>query len=125
MLSYVAMLAVLKINAAYVPLDVGFPADRLAYIAQDANVHTVLTTSHLRDRLGHLAATPLCLGDVESKVATEAADRLTDAERGSLSTSSATSSTRRARRGGRKAWRSSTPALSTSCASRPRSTGCG
>ncbi|WP_197938772.1 Pls/PosA family non-ribosomal peptide synthetase [Phytohabitans flavus] len=81
-LSYVAMLAVLKINAAYVPLDVGFPADRLAYIAQDANVHTVLTTSHLRDRLGHLAATPLCLDDVESKVATEAADRLTDAERG-------------------------------------------
>ena len=30
--SYVAMLAVMKINAAYVPLDVGFPADRIAYI---------------------------------------------------------------------------------------------
>ncbi len=34
--SYVAMLAVLKINAAYVPLDVGFPADRIAYIIEDA-----------------------------------------------------------------------------------------
>ena len=30
--SYIAMLAVLKVNAAYVPLDVGFPSDRMAYI---------------------------------------------------------------------------------------------
>ena len=30
--AYVAMLAVLKAGAAYVPLDPGFPADRIAYI---------------------------------------------------------------------------------------------
>ena len=34
----VGMLAVLKINAAYVPLDVGFPADRISYILADAGV---------------------------------------------------------------------------------------
>ena len=32
--AYVAMLAVLKIRAAYVPLDPGFPPDRLKYIVE-------------------------------------------------------------------------------------------
>ncbi|MEE3069823.1 MAG: amino acid adenylation domain-containing protein, partial [Pseudomonadota bacterium] len=41
--SYIAMLAVLKIGAAYVPLDPGFPADRIAYIGEDAGVRAVLT----------------------------------------------------------------------------------
>ena len=45
--SYAAMLAVLKLHAAYVPLDAGFPADRLAYILADAEVRLVLTLSHL------------------------------------------------------------------------------
>ena len=43
--SYVAILAVLKISAAYVPLDVGFPTDRMAYIVTDARVRMVLSTS--------------------------------------------------------------------------------
>lgn len=80
--SYVAMLAVLKINAAYVPLDAGFPTDRLAYIVEDAGARTVLTTSHLRDRLERLAAKPLCVDEVESQVAAEATHRLTEAETG-------------------------------------------
>jgi non-ribosomal peptide synthetase-like protein len=49
--SYIAMLAVLKISAAYVPLDVGFPADRMAYIVSDAGVRMVLSMSHLADRV--------------------------------------------------------------------------
>jgi non-ribosomal peptide synthetase component F len=32
--AYVAMLAVMKAGAAYVPLDPGFPKDRIAYIAE-------------------------------------------------------------------------------------------
>jgi non-ribosomal peptide synthetase component F len=39
--SYVGMLAVLKIHAVYVPLDAGFPADRLSYIVGDASVSKV------------------------------------------------------------------------------------
>jgi len=57
--SYIAMLAVLKIGAAYVPLDVSFPADRMAYIVDDAQVRTVLSISHLAeqvDRIQLLAA---------------------------------------------------------------------
>src|SRR5688572_19355929 len=34
--SYVATLAVLKLGAAYVPLDQSFPADRIAFICEDA-----------------------------------------------------------------------------------------
>lgn len=44
---YVGMLAVLKAHAVYVPLDKGFPADRLSYIASDAAVRTVLSHSRL------------------------------------------------------------------------------
>ncbi|WP_406095437.1 amino acid adenylation domain-containing protein [Streptomyces sp. NBC_01013] len=42
-----ALLGVLKSGAAYVPLDPANPADRLAYIVQDANAPVVLTTSAL------------------------------------------------------------------------------
>ncbi|TDK27081.1 amino acid adenylation domain-containing protein [Arthrobacter crusticola] len=45
--SYVGMLAVLKIGAAYVPLDPGFPPDRLKYILDDANVALVVSLAHL------------------------------------------------------------------------------
>ncbi len=34
--TYVALLAVLKINAAYVPLDASFPTERVAFILEDA-----------------------------------------------------------------------------------------
>ncbi|MEM9443434.1 MAG: AMP-binding protein, partial [Pseudomonadota bacterium] len=33
---YIGLLAVLKIGAAYVPLDASFPADRVAFILEDA-----------------------------------------------------------------------------------------
>ncbi|WP_051385435.1 Pls/PosA family non-ribosomal peptide synthetase [Actinokineospora inagensis] len=46
-LAYIAMLAVLKVNAAYVPLDPGFPPDRVGYIVGDADVRLVLTQEHL------------------------------------------------------------------------------
>jgi non-ribosomal peptide synthetase-like protein len=44
---YLGMLAVLKAHAAYVPLDPGFPPDRLAYIASDSGARTVLSHSRL------------------------------------------------------------------------------
>src|SRR5258708_7548079 len=43
--TYVALLAVLKINAAYVPLDAGFPQERLAFILHDAGVKAILSLS--------------------------------------------------------------------------------
>jgi prolipoprotein diacylglyceryl transferase len=49
--SYSAMLAVLKIGATYVPLDVGFPADRIGYVFDDAQVRTLLTCASARERV--------------------------------------------------------------------------
>jgi non-ribosomal peptide synthetase-like protein len=49
--TYVAMLAVLKARAAYVPLDPAFPDDRIAYIVGDAGVRQVVTTSALAHRV--------------------------------------------------------------------------
>jgi non-ribosomal peptide synthetase-like protein len=81
-LCYVAMLAVLKINAAYVPLDVGFPTDRLSYIVQDSGARIVLSLSHLSERLGEVPARLVCLDEIETAVAGIEGHRLTAAETG-------------------------------------------
>ncbi|WP_242623337.1 Pls/PosA family non-ribosomal peptide synthetase [Pseudonocardia sediminis] len=49
--SYVAMLAVLKIGATYVPLDVASSTGRLAYIVEDSRAHTVLSMSRVAGRV--------------------------------------------------------------------------
>ena len=43
----VALLAVLKAGAAYLPLDPGYPKDRIAFIVQDARVPLLVTQSSL------------------------------------------------------------------------------
>jgi amino acid adenylation domain-containing protein len=47
----VALLAVLKTGAAYVPLDRGYPAERIKLMLTDAVVSGVITVSALKDRL--------------------------------------------------------------------------
>ncbi len=49
--SVVCMLAIFKAGAVYVPLDPKYPADRLLYIASDAEVNVILTRSIYRDIL--------------------------------------------------------------------------
>jgi non-ribosomal peptide synthetase component F len=48
---YVALLAVLKAGAAYVPLDPEYPPDRIAYILADCDVQALITTSELAGEL--------------------------------------------------------------------------
>ena len=52
---YVALLGVLKAGAAYVPFDPSFPADRVAFIAEDAGMQDLITTSAFHDRTADLA----------------------------------------------------------------------
>ncbi|HEY0022716.1 MAG TPA: non-ribosomal peptide synthase/polyketide synthase [Longimicrobium sp.] len=47
----VAMLAVLKAGAAYLPLDPSYPADRLAYMLQDSGAPLLVTQGSLRGLL--------------------------------------------------------------------------
>ena len=80
--AYVAMLAALKIHAAYVPLDPGFPPDRLKYIVEDADVAVVLSLSHLKDLLPEVAAQTVCLDHVQAHVDAEDSARLDGVEMG-------------------------------------------
>ncbi|MEJ8814423.1 amino acid adenylation domain-containing protein [Variovorax ureilyticus] len=56
----VALLAVLKCGAAYVPLDPGFPVDRLGYMAADAELSAILVRP---DMAGPFGATGVPLLD--------------------------------------------------------------
>jgi non-ribosomal peptide synthetase component F len=53
--TYVALLAVLKINAAYVPLDCGFPNERIEFILEDAEVKAILSLGRFAAKLEEFA----------------------------------------------------------------------
>ncbi|MBP2365565.1 Pls/PosA family non-ribosomal peptide synthetase [Pseudonocardia parietis] len=86
--AYVAMLAVLKIGATYVALDVTAPTGRLVYIVEDARVRTVLALSHLARRVERMelltaSGAELVHLDVVAPLVDELdGRRLIDAERG-------------------------------------------
>lgn len=52
----IALLAVLRSGAAYLPLDPDHPADRLVYMAENASASLVVTDPAGRERLGALRA---------------------------------------------------------------------
>ncbi|HEX7239875.1 MAG TPA: amino acid adenylation domain-containing protein, partial [Longimicrobiaceae bacterium] len=52
----VALLAVLKAGAAYVPLEMSYPPDRIAFMLEDAGVSVLLTQERLLGRLPAHAA---------------------------------------------------------------------
>ncbi|MFJ9351606.1 non-ribosomal peptide synthase/polyketide synthase [Streptomyces sp. NPDC101237] len=47
----VALLGVLKSGAAYLPVDLDYPADRVAYVLADSGTRTVVTTARDAERL--------------------------------------------------------------------------
>ncbi len=47
----IAILGVLKAGGAYLPLDPAYPADRLAFMIEDAAVPVLITRQHLEDRI--------------------------------------------------------------------------
>ncbi|GLP67088.1 dimodular nonribosomal peptide synthase [Streptomyces sp. TUS-ST3] len=80
----VACLAVLGAGAGYLPVDPEYPADRIAYMLDDARPAVVLTTADLAGTLPRSpAGPPLVVDDpgVTAQLADRPATGLTDAER--------------------------------------------
>ncbi|MCE0556895.1 aminotransferase class V-fold PLP-dependent enzyme [Motilimonas sp. E26] len=59
--SLVSMLAILKLGAAYVPLAANYPANRLAYMLEDAQLNTVLTCLTIMETTPISATQAVCL----------------------------------------------------------------
>ena len=74
--TYVALLAVLKVNAAYVPLDAGFPNERIGFILKDAGVSAIVTMSAFREKLAGFAATQIFLDAAGRMIAEKPVARL-------------------------------------------------
>ncbi len=80
----VALLAVLKAGAAYLPVDLDYPAERIAFVLGDAAPDLVITTREGEHRLpGGLGVPRVLLDDPAQAAAVDALDAgdLTDADR--------------------------------------------
>jgi non-ribosomal peptide synthetase-like protein len=75
--SHIAVLAVLKLHAAYVPLDPGFPADRMAFICEDAQARVLLSVSHYRALAAGVAPTLLAIDELDAAIDRQSDARLT------------------------------------------------
>ncbi|HEY9525242.1 MAG TPA: AMP-binding protein, partial [Thermopolyspora sp.] len=67
--TYVTILGVLKAGAAYVPLDPSCPAERLSFIARDASLCDLVTTSASTDRLPPLPFDVLAIDTAADRLA--------------------------------------------------------
>jgi amino acid adenylation domain-containing protein/FkbH-like protein/non-ribosomal peptide synthase protein (TIGR01720 family) len=59
----VAILGVLKSGGAYLPIDLSYPADRLAFMLKDAQAPVLLTENKLRSALPKDVANTICLDE--------------------------------------------------------------
>ncbi|HEY7080108.1 MAG TPA: AMP-binding protein [Nitrososphaeraceae archaeon] len=75
--TYVAMLAVMKVNAAYVPLDAAFPIERVRFILEDAEVSAIVSMSNFAERLSGLQVDKLFLDLERTAIDAQSADPLT------------------------------------------------
>jgi len=48
--AHATLLGILKAGAAYVPLELDWPADRVAYVLQDSSAEVLLTTFEFAER---------------------------------------------------------------------------
>ena len=51
---YIAsLIAVLRVGAAFVPIDPDYPKDRITYILKDCSAKTIITTEKLQGKIEH------------------------------------------------------------------------
>jgi alanine racemase len=70
---FVALLGVLKAGGAYIPLDPNYPAERLAFILEDAEAPILITEQHLQSTMPETMpehkATVLCIDQAWNAIA--------------------------------------------------------
>ncbi|MDT9696850.1 non-ribosomal peptide synthetase [Streptomyces sp. P17] len=71
----VALLGVLKSGAAYLPVDLDYPADRVAHMLADSGATTVITLSATAERLPERATATVLLIDAEETLGEPTATR--------------------------------------------------
>jgi amino acid adenylation domain-containing protein len=70
----IAVLAVLKAGAAYVPLNPAYPKDRLKYVLDDSHASLVVTEQSLLERICTSAGKAVCLDTDAAKIREEPVD---------------------------------------------------
>jgi amino acid adenylation domain-containing protein len=70
----VALLSVLKAGAAYLPIDLSYPTDRLAYMLQDARAPVLLAQERLVERLPAYTTRVVCLDSDWDEIAEQSAE---------------------------------------------------
>nr|MDQ3579451.1 AMP-binding protein [Actinomycetota bacterium] len=76
----VSLLAVLKAGAAYLPVDVGYPAERIAYLLADARPTQLLTSTAVAGELPELGKVPSRLLVLDDPAVTDAVAGLPDSD---------------------------------------------
>jgi non-ribosomal peptide synthetase-like protein len=79
--SYVALLGILKMGAAYVPLDPSFPADRIGFILDDAEAVAIASVSAYEAKLAGLPLKHVYHDMIEEQLDAEPSHRLEDHEK--------------------------------------------
>src|SRR5262249_49373823 len=74
--AYAALLAVMKINAAYVPLDGGFPKERIGFILKDAAAKAIVSMSQFRGKLADVKVPQLFLDEAAAEIGAKSPARL-------------------------------------------------
>ncbi len=75
--TYVAMLAVMKVNAAYVPLDASFPVERVRYIIADAEISAIVSMAGFEERLATLEVRKVFLDQAKRSIDAQPAGPMT------------------------------------------------
>ncbi|MCK5920093.1 MAG: amino acid adenylation domain-containing protein, partial [Methylococcales bacterium] len=70
----IGLLGILKAGGAYVPLDPAYPADRIAYMLEDAEVEVLVTQSSLEERLSVHNIQAICLDADKEVIASQSTE---------------------------------------------------
>ncbi|CAA6827728.1 MAG: FIG00793273: hypothetical protein [uncultured Thiotrichaceae bacterium] len=74
--TYAALLAIMKLNVAFVPVDASFPNDRIAFIFEDAEVKAIVSLSCFAEKLEGFSLPVLFIDTAEKRITSMRPERL-------------------------------------------------